>query len=235
MSDPHTTSEPLTVIVQQKRNPGLIAGILGCVFGVLGIVASGLIFVPLAALCSVVGIIRGVLGRSAAGIGTSALAVLLTIIGFVVSPTLWALLAAAFIVHSMSSFEFHVASPPNIGRTGTYALESAPAREQLADEDCFQGECFREFIVTATRKEPGLVVVRTRIEHFCNERESPQGCAAILRDIQSLPTQAVYEVRCSNPGYVQTSLGRVPEPDPNPPHVARGVRQLWTVVCSTTK
>ncbi len=43
---------------------GMVAGLLGCVFGVLAILTSGIIFVPLAALCAVIGLVRGVGGRA---------------------------------------------------------------------------------------------------------------------------------------------------------------------------
>jgi hypothetical protein len=34
---------------------GIVAGLLGCLFGVLGILTLGIIFVPLAALCAAIG------------------------------------------------------------------------------------------------------------------------------------------------------------------------------------
>jgi uncharacterized membrane protein (GlpM family) len=75
---------------------GMLAGLLGCVFGLLGILTFVAIFVPLAALCAVVGLFCCVPNRSIAGIGTSLLAGVLSMIGFMVSPTLW-LFAAGYI------------------------------------------------------------------------------------------------------------------------------------------
>lgn len=72
---------------------GVLAGLLGCVFGVLGILTWGIFFVPLAALCAIVGLLRGIVGGSAAGIGTSLLAGILAAIGFATSPSLWLLTA----------------------------------------------------------------------------------------------------------------------------------------------
>jgi hypothetical protein len=80
---------------------GILAGLLGCVFGVLGILTSGIIFVPLAVLCALVGLARGIVGGNAAGIGTSLLAGILSAIGFAVSPSLW-LLTAGLIGASQS-------------------------------------------------------------------------------------------------------------------------------------
>ena len=88
-----------TVVVRHQGSPGVLAGVLACVFGVLGILTLGVVFVPLAALCSVVGVVRGVIGRSAAGIGVSILGIVLTIAGFVFSPSLWLLFAVGVSGH----------------------------------------------------------------------------------------------------------------------------------------
>jgi hypothetical protein len=85
------------------RNQGIVAGVLSCLFGILGILTIGIIFVPLAALCSVVGLLRGIAGPSIAGIATSLLGVALTVIGFISSPTLW-LLAGGLFVASQSNY-----------------------------------------------------------------------------------------------------------------------------------
>jgi hypothetical protein len=79
----------------------VLAGLLRCLFGVLGILTSGLIFVPLAVLCALGGLARGIVGGNAAGIGTSLLAGILSAIGFAVSPSLW-LLTAGLIGASQS-------------------------------------------------------------------------------------------------------------------------------------
>jgi hypothetical protein len=43
----------------KERYPmrGVLAGILGCIFGVIGIFAIAFVFAPLAAVCAVVGLI----------------------------------------------------------------------------------------------------------------------------------------------------------------------------------
>jgi TPR repeat protein len=80
---------------------GLLAGLFGCLFGILGIFTFGIVFVPLAALCAVIGLARGIGGGSAAGMGTSILAGLLSVVGFAVSPSLW-LVAGGLLVASQS-------------------------------------------------------------------------------------------------------------------------------------
>ena len=82
---------------------GLVAGLLGCLFGTIGIFALALVFVPLAAVCTLVGLIRGVVGRSGAGIGSSLLAGVVTLIAVLTSPSLLLLLggvAAASVLAS---------------------------------------------------------------------------------------------------------------------------------------
>jgi hypothetical protein len=76
-----------------EGNPGVLAGVLGCVFGILGIFTIGLIFVPIAAICSLVGLMNGAGGRNGAGIGVSLIGCFLTVVGFIASPSLWILAA----------------------------------------------------------------------------------------------------------------------------------------------
>jgi apolipoprotein N-acyltransferase len=87
------------IVVRHRGSPGVLVGVLACVFGVLGILTFGFIFVPLAAVCSLIGLLRGVAGMSPAGIGTSLLGGVLTIVGFAVSPSLWLLFAVATSTH----------------------------------------------------------------------------------------------------------------------------------------
>lgn len=77
---------------QRRSDSGVIAGLLGCVFGTLEILTIGLIFVPLAALCAFFGLLRGVVGKSVTDIGLSLLAWLTVAIGAAVSPSVWIVL-----------------------------------------------------------------------------------------------------------------------------------------------
>ena len=92
-------SDTRTIIIQRRGNPGLLAGILGCVFGLFGIFTIGVLFVPLAAICSLIGLLRGIGGMSGTGIGLSLLGIALTAAGFVFSPSLWFLLAIGAAAH----------------------------------------------------------------------------------------------------------------------------------------
>lgn len=76
------------VYVEKKSSPGLLAGIFGNVFAVLGILFLGIVFVPLAGICSAIGMVQGVSGRSTAGMAVSGLGVVLSLVGFFTSPML---------------------------------------------------------------------------------------------------------------------------------------------------
>lgn len=93
------SSNQQTVVVRHSGSPGAVAGMLGCGLGILGIFTFGLVFVPLAALCSVIGVVRGIKGHNSGGIGISVLGVVLSVAGFVMSPSLWLLFAVGFAAH----------------------------------------------------------------------------------------------------------------------------------------
>jgi len=77
-----------------ERRPGrrshacVLAGALGIVFGLLGIFTVGLVFVPIAALCTLLGLLRAVFALNMAGLGLSLVSSALTAAGFVGSHSL---------------------------------------------------------------------------------------------------------------------------------------------------
>jgi hypothetical protein len=113
-----------TIVVKHRGNPGILAGVLGCLFGVLGILTLGVVFVPLAAFCSPVGLLRGLAGLSGSGIAVSLLAGVLTIMGFVFSPSLW-LLAGGLLVASQ-------AQEPTAPSTSMLAMTDEPSQPVIA-------------------------------------------------------------------------------------------------------
>ena len=72
-----------------RRNSGQTTGLLGILFGLLGIFTIGLLFTPLAALFSIVALLRALSCISPTGILIALTGSFLTVIGIVVSPTLW--------------------------------------------------------------------------------------------------------------------------------------------------
>jgi hypothetical protein len=80
------------VVIVRRGSPGLLAGLLACIFAVLGIFTLGFIFVPIAALCSLIGLINGAAHLCASGFFVSLLGAFLMVVGFLHSPALWLIL-----------------------------------------------------------------------------------------------------------------------------------------------
>lgn len=108
-----------TPFSRRRGNQGVIAGVLGSCFGFLGIFTLGLIFVPLAIVCSLFGLARGLAGQSTAGTGMSIVGLTLSAIGFFSSPSLM-LLAGGLLVASQtdsgSSTDARRADPSEVGQ-----------------------------------------------------------------------------------------------------------------------
>jgi hypothetical protein len=86
---------PTAVAHRGSRTEGVVAGLMACIFAALGIFTLGIVFVPLAALCSAIGLLLAMAGRSGSGFAISTLGGVLTVIGFVFSPGLWLLVGGA--------------------------------------------------------------------------------------------------------------------------------------------
>ncbi|MDR3159226.1 MAG: hypothetical protein LBU11_09530 [Zoogloeaceae bacterium] len=71
---------------------GMLAGIFACVFGVIGILFLGVIFVPLGFITAIIGTIGAARSKDMGSIGVNVLGWILVLIGFFTSPVLWALL-----------------------------------------------------------------------------------------------------------------------------------------------
>ena len=92
-----SSDRPVTVIMQHRERPGLIAGLFGCALGLLGFFAFGFILAPLGFLCAIVGVVSGVIGRSGTGVGTSMLAGVLSFVAAIKSPALWFIFGVAML------------------------------------------------------------------------------------------------------------------------------------------
>ncbi len=117
------------IIIEYRAPAGVLAGVLGCVFGVLGIFFIGLIFVPLAALCAIIGLIRGIGSGSATAVGLSIIAGILCFFGFAVSPSLWVLLGVGLLAGLIASHHATptIAPPPVNPPAAYYAAPPSPA------------------------------------------------------------------------------------------------------------
>lgn len=125
------SSGTTTIVLNQSEHAGLLAGLLGCAFGILGIFTWGLIFVPLAALCSLFGFVRGIARSSASGVGVSILAGFLTIAGFAVSPSLWVVTAAGLVSHEVATSS----APPIAAHPDAVQQRAADTKNFIASTD----------------------------------------------------------------------------------------------------
>ncbi len=156
---------------------GALAGILGCIFGVIGVFALGFVFVPLAAACAVVGLIRGISGNSAAGIGTSLLAGALSVFGFFTSPSLWLLAASLLVALQLSPHAPPTPMPraalsnpsPQSGFApvpgSPAAIEQASAQSNAAEVECrnrrLSGE-LKSYAASAQCSNPSIIAAYQR-------------------------------------------------------------------------
>jgi hypothetical protein len=106
---------------------------------------------------------------------------------------------------------------------------SASAAKPPVAGTCFQSECYREYIVDRVRADSGLVLIRTRVEHYCNPGYHPNGCPPESRAPDG---EASYTVQCKSPGgYIQYQNVRTQMPKPFVSHVEATAAQLWVAVC----
>jgi hypothetical protein len=82
----------LTVFQENLMKAGMLAGIFACVFGILGILFLGIVFVPLGFITAIIGTIGAVKSKDIGSIGVNVLGWVLVIIGFFTSPVLLALI-----------------------------------------------------------------------------------------------------------------------------------------------
>ena len=80
------SSQKTVVIYKTASNAGVVVGILGCFFALLGIFTIGLVFLPFAVLFSAISLLRSLFSPNAAGIATAFISIVLTIVGFATSP-----------------------------------------------------------------------------------------------------------------------------------------------------
>jgi hypothetical protein len=174
--------QDVQTIIVRSGNPGIIAGLLGCVLAVLGIFFIGIVFVPLAAICSVVGVVRGMIGGSAAGIGASVLGCALTVMGFFCSPSLM-LIASVGILSSVwphlsppapKSIAYPqpapapIVAPSRPAPVAPLTMQEAAATEASAVADCrarrLAGE-LRSYIASAHCANPRIIIAYQRANY----------------------------------------------------------------------
>ncbi|UNM95141.1 hypothetical protein MMG00_07820 [Ignatzschineria rhizosphaerae] len=89
------TTTTTTTSVSLTKKSGLIPAIIGCISGVLAVITVGIVFFPIALVCTIAGFVLSIKTKYGLAIGLSCLSLILTIAGFAFSPTLWAMLGLA--------------------------------------------------------------------------------------------------------------------------------------------
>lgn len=161
---------PQQVVVRYQGMPGLLAAIFGCIFGVLGVFGWGLVFVPLAAICSVIAFIRVTTKFNLAAFGTATLALVLTGFGLLTSPSLWiaigALLVSLGFRNPLGNVYVSQAAQPQVTRRGNLtaqntaiifnALQEAEAASMACKNKRLSGE-LKTYIASAECSNPQIV------------------------------------------------------------------------------
>ncbi len=77
------------VVYKRPSSSGVMSGVVGSVFAILGIFTIGPVFLPFAALFSLVSVLRSITGFSASGAAVALMSCILTGIGVALSPSMW--------------------------------------------------------------------------------------------------------------------------------------------------
>jgi hypothetical protein len=95
---------------------------------------------------------------------------------------------------------------------------------------CGMGECFPQYITSTAKDKAGLIVVHTRMEHYCIPGNA---CDPATHDP---PKTLTYNIQCKTPGgYIEFNGQRIPEPERDPPNATETEKELWTLVCSRAR
>jgi hypothetical protein len=120
-----------TIVVQHKRSPGVFAGVLGCLFAVLGIFTIGPIFIPVAVLCGLVGITMGIVGRSLGGVAMAMLSLVVSGLACLLSPTMWVALGLGGLALAVANHPEQSATTESQGTASSTAVARAVSSAAL--------------------------------------------------------------------------------------------------------
>jgi hypothetical protein len=115
--------------------------------------------------------------------------------------------------------------------TNSGSVSAQSSKSQKPDvEYCGMGECFPQYITSLTKDNSGLIIVHTRVDHYCMPGNS---CDPTVKE----PSKTlISKVQCKTPGgYIETNGQRTPEPERDPPHATQTEKELWTLVCSRAR
>lgn len=197
MTPASQTEAVQVMVVPGRARMGTIAGVLSCVFGVLGIFAFPLIFVPIALICALVGFVAATFSRNGRALGASFLGVLLSMGAAVKSPTIWVMLGlwALFSPHPANKVSVRpgqnivVAASPSVGSArpevptspgDAGAVNSPPVRPDGADAVDQAVAAAQRFNVKTAGNMSNLSRIEARMRELSNEFEPEAGRSSTL-------------------------------------------------------
>lgn len=128
-SDRNATS---VIVYKTASNAGVMTGILGSFFAVLGIFTFGLLFLPFAILFSIISLVRGVVCFNVAGMVMAIVSWTLTTVGLVSSPTV--------LVAALALIGMHFAAPgADRGREQTIDENTTSSGYEFFSQESFPG------------------------------------------------------------------------------------------------
>jgi hypothetical protein len=164
-----------TVIIQNRRSPGVFAGVLGCLFAVLGIFTIGPIFIPIGILCGLVGIVMGITGKSLGGVSLSMLSLAVSGLACLLSPTMWIALGVLFAAGALGAHNAKANAPQPIPVQQSVVSAGAVSPAPLASTPISNTGPVAPFVA-----ETGAVV--PRMTAFLNEAGNNAGrCSGITQ------------------------------------------------------
>jgi hypothetical protein len=164
-----------TVIIQNRRSPGAFAGVLGCLFAVLGIFTIGPIFIPIGILCGLVGIVMGITGKSLGGVSLSMLSLAFSGLACLLSPTMWIALGVLFAAGALGAHTAKANVPQPIPTLQTVASSATATPAPLTSTPVADATPLAPFV-----GEIGTVV--PKMTAFINEAGNNAGrCSAITQ------------------------------------------------------
>src|SRR3546814_17365541 len=137
----------------------MVAGLIGWVLGVLGILTFGVIFVPLAFLCGLIGFVRGCRSGGGTGTGVSLLAMILAFCGFTVSPSLW--LTSGIVLGALSLGSTSASPPAKLATLTPQQVEMDRRAATAQGLNTFGGELRRFMDTTTLRLEKPAVAAQS--------------------------------------------------------------------------
>lgn len=146
MTDPAAPVE--RVIIVHRSAPGMVAGILSVVFGILAVLSLAIVFGPIGLLCAVIGFLQAA-GKSVGSLVLSIIGAALNAMGLALSPTFWLIAAGltvtagttpAPVAHQPAARVASTPPTPSADWFSAMAGMNTAVRQHIANLDAYTAE-----------------------------------------------------------------------------------------------